>query len=74
VEKIKSKLNGLISETKPLVAANAKGSDQAPKLDLSPETPSQPSSSGGKYDNEKFKITMTLDRLKQAEQRHEQHQ
>ncbi|CAF4699342.1 unnamed protein product [Rotaria socialis] len=72
VEKIKSKLNGLISETKPLVAANSKGSDQAPKLDLSPETPSQPSSSGGKYDNEKFKITMTLDRLKQAEQRYDQ--
>ncbi|CAF1251299.1 unnamed protein product [Rotaria magnacalcarata] len=72
VEKIKSTLHGLISELKPLVAANAKGSDQAPKLDLSPETLSQPAPSRGKQDNEQFKVTMTLDRLKQAEQRYDQ--
>ncbi|CAF5143530.1 unnamed protein product, partial [Rotaria sp. Silwood1] len=67
-EEIKGQLTSVIGKLKPIVAAKSMTST---KVDA-PDTMQQlqlPSSSSGNYANEKFKVIVTLERLKQAEQR-----
>ena len=66
VDDITKQLKDLVEQLKPFVAARAKDST---KIDTEDTTQGQTSSNYNNYDNEKFKVTVTLDRLQKAEQR-----
>ncbi|UJR17428.1 hypothetical protein I4U23_004323 [Adineta vaga] len=71
---ITSLLTTSLEQLKPLVAAKSMNSTKVDAEDTIPQGGEQqkqsPSSSNvGNYDNEKFKVTVTLQRLQQAEQR-----
>ncbi|CAF4987284.1 unnamed protein product [Rotaria sp. Silwood1] len=67
-EEIKGQLTSVIGKLKPIVAAKSMTSTKVNAPDTMQQL-QQPSSSSGNYANEKFKVIVTLERLKQAEQR-----
>ncbi|CAF2962652.1 unnamed protein product [Rotaria sp. Silwood2] len=68
VEEIKGQLTSVIGKLKPFVAAKSMDSTKVDAPDTMQQL-QQPSSNSGNYDNEKFKVTVTLQRLQQAERR-----
>ncbi|CAF1296029.1 unnamed protein product [Didymodactylos carnosus] len=68
-DKIISQLTSLIEQLKPLVAAKSIDSTKIDAQDTAQRPQSSSNSNSGNYDNEKFKVTITLDRLQKAIQR-----
>lgn len=68
IEQIKNGLTTLITDLKPLAAAKLLLSDEGFKSGAS----SSQHQSSNTYANEQFKVTITLNRLQQAEQRYDQ--